>query len=162
VTHIEASLNYPTDLRILIQNLTRMEYGVVVEPSEQASFAYFFRPERMLEPMKFGLLARVYYYDEDMVNYTTVFFNNTVFLEEEESTFDTKTLFTYVLGLAVIGLIAYLGYNKFIAKKISKGRKYVEMGTEEKRPRVDHNEWLVGTNVMPFVSPKANIRKRKA
>jgi hypothetical protein len=36
----------------------------VVSSGEQAAFAYFFRPDRMLEPMKFGLLASVYYYDE--------------------------------------------------------------------------------------------------
>jgi hypothetical protein len=54
---------------------------------------------------------------QDNVNYTTMFFNKTVLLQEEEGSFDTKTLFTYLLGLAVIGLFGYLGY-KFIPKKV--------------------------------------------
>lgn len=43
---------------------TRAEYGMIVQPRNQVSLSYRFRPDALLEPRDFGLLVTVYYTDE--------------------------------------------------------------------------------------------------
>jgi hypothetical protein len=43
---------------------TRLEYGLLVEPKEQVSVSYRFRPDPNLEPRDFALVVSVFYEDE--------------------------------------------------------------------------------------------------
>jgi len=158
VTSTEGSLNYAADISIYLQNFTRNDHGVIVNPSEQVAFSFFFRPDPQLEPMRFGFLANVYYVDEDNVNYTSTFFNSTIQLDEVESTFDVKNLFTYFLGLGVLGLIGFVIF-KFSGFKKSK-RSRIETGTKSEDWS---NEWLQGTNLRNSSGSLKNsgVKKRK-
>ena len=55
ISHISASLRYPTDWRVHIQNFTKQQFEVIVPPSEQVSLLYTFYPDPMLEPRDFGV-----------------------------------------------------------------------------------------------------------
>jgi len=146
VSGIDASLNYPIDFSVYIQNFTKAPYGIVVEPSEIVSFAYRFWPDQMLEPRDFGFLAHVYYADEDGVNYTTTFFNSTIILVEAESTFNLELFFVYVGIFGVIGLGCFLGYKAYSSfAGPSRRRRKIDSGTV-RDTKLD-NEWLEGTNV---------------
>jgi len=144
VTSIVASLRYPVDWKVHIQNFTKQVYDVVVNPAETTSFLYSFVPDGMLEPREFGVTANVYYEDEEGGNFTTVFFNSTIHLVEANEALDVQTLFTYVGIVGVVGLIAFIGFNylKSATKKQRRAPR-VETGTQ-KNDAID-NDWLEGT-----------------
>eukprot|EP01121_Diplochlamys_sp_Union-15-3_P008900 TRINITY_DN2394_c0_g1_i1.p1 TRINITY_DN2394_c0_g1~~TRINITY_DN2394_c0_g1_i1.p1 ORF type:complete len:246 (+),score=42.08 TRINITY_DN2394_c0_g1_i1:105-842(+) len=159
VTAIEASFNYPPDLSVFVQNFTKFPFGIIVEPYEQVSFSYKFYPDVMLEPRDFRLVAHVYYTDEDRVNYTTTFFNDTVFLMEAENVSNFDSFFIYTLGLGLLGLAGYWAYNRFFTnsrRRKDAGGSKAGLGSE----------WLHGTNLqeqpkrLPSKSPKTKKKNK--
>eukprot|EP00697_Spironema_sp_BW2_P015189 gnl/Spiro4/5942_TR3043_c0_g1_i1.p1 gnl/Spiro4/5942_TR3043_c0_g1~~gnl/Spiro4/5942_TR3043_c0_g1_i1.p1 ORF type:complete len:286 (+),score=-19.34 gnl/Spiro4/5942_TR3043_c0_g1_i1:105-860(+) len=164
VTNILASLRYPQDWRVSIQNFTRQYYGVVVAPGEQQSFSYYFIPDALLDPRTFGLQANVFYFDSDNNTFTSAFYNGTITLKEVDEVVDVQMLFTYVGILAVavlVGFFAYSNLTKGTKKRAPK--RVVETGT---KVDVADNEWLQGTSADPQLkqrskSPKP-VNKKKA
>jgi len=160
VSLIGASLKYPQDWRYFIQNYTRTYYGQIIPPGEHATFLYTFYPDPMLEPREFGLQANVYYSDAHGENYTSTFYNGTIFLVESNESIDAQTLFTYVGILGVAGLVGFVVYKsgRTISKKKS---RRVEYGTQQSD--VLDNEWLEGTaaakSPKAFRSPKIKPKK---
>jgi len=63
ITSLKASLRYPIDWKMIIQNFTEFSYGVLVEPHERVSVYYAFYPDPLLDPREFGLQANVFYTD---------------------------------------------------------------------------------------------------
>jgi len=119
VTMIFASLNHPSDFRYFIQNYSRFDYGVLVGPSEEATFSYRFRPDPLLEPRDFGLMVHVIYEDINAnITHVNTFFNSTIEVTEPLSTFDLQLAFTYFVVFVVIAAIAFFGYNKASGGKV--------------------------------------------
>jgi len=111
VTSIHGSFRYPGDLSIFIQNFTSWRGGAVVRPNQHVTFQYFFFPDELLEPKEYLFVATAFYSDEDNINYTTTFFNGTIYMVEDTTPLDLITFFTYFLVLGVLGLVGYVLYT---------------------------------------------------
>jgi hypothetical protein len=120
VTSVGAHLHSPYDYSYFIQNYTQKEIGVPVGPGQQLSVDYVFLPQK-LEPLELWMSAWVEYVDTDDRLYRSTFYNTTLELIEEQSVLDVKQFFTYVIGVAVIGLIAY-----FVANNTQSGKKMIK------------------------------------
>jgi len=164
VTALRASLMYPLDFRYYIQNYTKQQVYGSVNPGQQVSFLYIFYPDSMLEPREFGLTAQVWY-NSELDNFTSVFYNNTIQFIEDSTPFDVQTLFTYVGVLGGLGLFAFIVLRSVGAfggsKKPRRASQKIEMGTQA-NTQID-SEWLEGTfaNVGTKTSPKTG-RKQKS
>lgn len=157
ITHLAASFNYPLDFSFYIQNFTTKETNVIVPPGGQVSVSYFFQPDVLLEPRDYGLVASVFYRDQEGVNWTSVFFNSTVEVAEAAGPLDTQTFFTFLAIFAILGLVGFFVYrslNSWRKKQSYTGK--VEYGT---RRQLD-NDWLTGTAADPALAKKKNLRKR--
>jgi len=145
VTEVSASLMYPLDWRIYIQNYTKKAESVVVAPKTTATFAYKFLPDPFLEPREFGLTANVLYSNADASeNFTSVGFNNTITLVESSEPVDLQSFFMYVgiIGIAgLIGFIVFQSLNGLSGKKPK--RPKIETGTQ--KTNVLDADWLEGT-----------------
>jgi len=146
VSTISASLRYPVDWKVHIQNFTKQAVGVVVYPSEQYSFLYTFRPDAMLEPRDFGFSGQVFYSDNENRNFSTHFYNSTIALAEREEGFDIQLLFTYVGILAVFVLIAFFVYNMLAKAAKKTGVTRSRRPETQQASNVIDNEWLEGTS----------------
>jgi len=113
ITTVAASLNHPLDFRYYIQNYTKLEYGLLVQPKEQVSVSYRFRPDPLLEPRDFGLVVSVFYEDESGTNFTNAFFNGTVTIVEPDTGFELQQMFLYIGFLGVLGLVGYFAFQSF-------------------------------------------------
>ncbi|KYQ93346.1 translocon-associated protein TRAP alpha subunit [Tieghemostelium lacteum] len=161
ISHIFASLNHAQDMRYHIQNYTRGEYGITVQPGRQATLAYRFVPDERLEPRIFGLLITLDYQDSTQ-NYTYTFFNSTINIVDKEIAFDVEKLFLFIFLVGIVGLIAFVVYSK-VPK--SKKQSRSSESTKSVRTEDDDEDWLVGTTADPrykFVhSPKLNTASKK-
>jgi len=159
ITRIEASYNYPLDYNYYIQNFTTLHYNwVVAKPSTQVSVSYRFRPDALLEPRDFGLVASVFYRDAVTgTNYTSVFFNSTIDNVEPSTGVDTQLFFTYLAGVAVLGLVGFVLYRvlgNWAKRHTIRGK--LESGTKD---QVD-DDWLVGTAADPALRKKKDQNKK--
>lgn len=161
ITHIAASIRHPLDFRYSIQNFSRFDYFVTVDPAEELSLSYLFTPSELLEPREFGLTVAVAFFDDAGRNYTTAFFNRTVEFIEPRSSFDVQTFFTYIFALAIGGL-AVFGFFKFtanLAEKKQRKRKF-ETGTVNRQEELG-DEWLEGTSAEKFKKKPQKGQKPK-
>jgi len=174
ITFIEASLRYPQDFRYFIQNFTEAEYAIPVGPLEEISVSYFFEPNELIEPREFGFVADVYFWDTiNDVEHQALFFNGTVEIIEREGSIDAQTLFTYIGGLALLGLLAYIGYKVAPNFRKKRGGKrgaapVVEYGTVSTGKGnkgavtdVAGNEWLKDTAAEALVRNRGAKNKKK-
>jgi len=172
ITSVSASLNHPLDFRYYIQNYTRAEYGLLVQPKEQVSVSYRFRPDPLLEPRDFALVVSVFYEDESGTNFTNAFFNGTITIAEADTGIDLQQLFLTVGFLGVVGLGGYFALQSFGANNAKKERrssgsfrtpKVTKEGSFEvpqEKLKLD-DDWLSGTNVRTG-SPALRETKRRA
>ncbi|PRP75626.1 hypothetical protein PROFUN_07992 [Planoprotostelium fungivorum] len=158
VTGVTASLLWPYDLSVYIQNFTRQPYNIEVQPKEHISILYSFWTDPLMEPRDFGLAARVYYSQdgENGGNFTHVFYNGTIVFEEAESS-DYQMVFTYIALLAATGLIGYVLFNQAtnLGNKKTKKTK-TERGTEGS---TISEEWLEGTAADPNRGKSPNKKR---
>jgi len=124
LTSIGAHLHSPYDFSYYIQNFTERDvFDGVVEPGAQVSLEYIFKPDPSLEPLEFHLSGFVTYNNSENMMFRSTFVNGTIELIEAQSDFDIRGIFTWFLGVAALGLIAYVGFNTFASpeqKKIVK------------------------------------------
>jgi len=162
VTTISAALLHPQDWRVSVQNFTKQSPGYVLEPGLQTSFLYTFFPDPMLEPRDFGFTARVNYHNVmGDGNFSSVLFNDTIFLAEVSEPLDVQALFTYVGVIGVLGLIGFVVFRSLgsVQRKSRKPTARVEQGTKES---ID-SEWLAGTAAdVKHRTPKSPQTKQKA
>jgi hypothetical protein len=153
VTYIQGSIRYTQDISVIIQNFTSYRAWQVIRAGEHYSFSYEFFPDELLEPKDYAFVSSVFYTDEDNVNYTTAFYNGTIYLVEDATPLDLQTFFAYFLALGIAGLLAFVGYNYLGFNK--KGRSYkqapVETGTRNANAS---NEWLGDSNVASWKKQK--------
>jgi len=158
VTSVSASLMYPQDHKYFIQNYTKTTYDLLVESSEERSFAYKVTPDPLLDAREYGLVVSVFYTDAEEGNFTNVIFNSTIALLESDESIDVTMLFTYVGLLGVVGLVGFVVFKagRNFAKKGSSRR--LEYGTQ--KATVVDNEWLEGT-AAAVRSPKSPRSPKK-
>eukprot|EP01097_Dermamoeba_algensis_P002771 TRINITY_DN2097_c0_g1_i3.p1 TRINITY_DN2097_c0_g1~~TRINITY_DN2097_c0_g1_i3.p1 ORF type:complete len:199 (-),score=48.00 TRINITY_DN2097_c0_g1_i3:265-861(-) len=125
------------------KNFTEEEYFIPVGPGERVTFSYLLRPDAMLEPRTYGLLATVFYVDETGANFTTYFYNDTVTLLEPVGSVDPQTFFTYSGILGLLGLAAVIAYKFQTSKAKKQTKQRIETGT---RTQEIDEDWLQGTS----------------
>jgi len=160
VTAVGAHLHSPFDFSYYIQNFTAREVNSVVEPGRQVSLEYVFVPDKSLEPLEFWLSAWVQYNDSADNVYRNTFTNGTIELVEKPSEFNVREFFSWVIGLGVVGVVAYFAYvqpNQSGSKSASKAQKNsgVERGT---RATEDDGGW--GAAYTPKLNA-ARVSKKK-
>jgi len=146
VTSIHGSFRYPGEISVYVQNFTAWRGGALVRPGQHLTFLYYFFPDDLLEPKDYTFVTTVSYSDEENVNYTSTFYNGTIYMVEEAISFDFQTVFTYFLLLSVLALIGYVVYIN-LPKKV-RGAKIVETGTRT----TDSSEWT--SDALGKKSPK--------
>jgi len=160
ISHAAASIRHTLDFRYSIQNFTREDYFVTIEPEEEISLSYFFVPSEHLDPREWGLTVAIAFFDVEGRNFTTLVYNGTIDFIEPESTFDLQTFFTYVFALAVGGLIVFavMRFTANLSEKSQKRRR-LETGTVKKVELGD--EWLVGTSADPSKKTKGQKSSKR-
>ncbi|VDP92814.1 unnamed protein product, partial [Echinostoma caproni] len=98
---LEGSLHYPGYFDYYIQNFTKIRLQNTLEPGQEGSLFYKFRPAVELVGRPFDLSIVAHYHDENGVYYAHRLFNQTVNLYEVEEGVDTQMLFLCVLVAAI-------------------------------------------------------------
>jgi len=174
VTRVHAALHSPFQYDYYIQNFTYREVSSLVGPKEEASVEYTFTPDKSIEPLEFHLSASIFYNDTiNGGNYRSTVLNGTVELVEKPSEFTAKTLFTYVLAVAGLGLAGYIGLNVSggLNKPVERGTRggggsssttaeavAASWATPEFKPKAKADKFGVGKNKKPnarAASPRA-------
>jgi len=154
VSFIGASLHSPFDLDYYIQNFSVKAVDELVEPGQEQTFDYSFRPDHRLEPLEFWLSAFVIYNNTDTNQiHQTVFLNGTIDLVEKPSDMNFRRVFTYFLAFAAAGLVGYIAWHVVSPKK---------SGSSERGTRDDDDKggW-VPAKVYSQRETSRVIRKRK-
>jgi len=151
LTYISGSLHSPFDYSYYIQNFTVSLIGAVIEAGSEISVEYKFKTDANLEPLQFQLEA--YFLvntTDDREIYRTTFFNSTVELIERNSDFNTRTLFSYLLILSVLGGGGYLLYSSKYTKSVRRSQA---------GPKKPVAEWDAAPAYVPAKASKA-VKKR--
>ncbi|TPP67456.1 Translocon-associated protein subunit alpha [Fasciola gigantica] len=98
---LEGSLHYPGYYDYYIQNFTKIRLQNTLEPGQEGSVYYKFRPALELVGRPFDLSIVAHYHDENGVYYAHRLFNQTINLYEVEEGIDTQMLFLVMLVIAV-------------------------------------------------------------
>eukprot|EP01111_Echinosteliopsis_oligospora_P013929 TRINITY_DN512_c0_g1_i2.p1 TRINITY_DN512_c0_g1~~TRINITY_DN512_c0_g1_i2.p1 ORF type:complete len:336 (+),score=123.54 TRINITY_DN512_c0_g1_i2:83-1090(+) len=168
ISHLSAGLSHPLDRTYFLQNYSKAEYGLTVNPNEQISVSYRFRPDAMLDPRDYGLVVIVYYHDDVGRQHVTPFFNGTITIVEPHSVFDFQQFSLYVIMIAMLGGAGYYYtqvYSPSGVKKTNKTRFTPSSSSSDdagtsKRQVSEDDEWLQGTNILRAKSPQ-QIRKKQ-
>jgi len=156
VTSIHGTFRYPTDLSVFIQNFTYWRGGAIVRPEQHVTFQYFFFPDELLEPKDYIFIATALYTDEDNVNYTTTFYNGTIFMVEEITSLDFQTIFTYFMIIAILGLVAYVLYSTLGSGK--KGIFSITTSPVETGTVSSTSEWVADSNLSSWKKQKEHLK----
>ncbi|KAH3762864.1 translocon-associated protein TRAP alpha subunit [Pelomyxa schiedti] len=152
---LAASLHHPFNFKYIFQNYTRQNFaGVVVEPAEEASLSYSFTPDAMLEARAFNLFVDLRLFDAK-ANYSVTVYNTTLEIAEPPSLMNLQTLFVYLAGLSIAGLVAFVGYNIF--KKLQQGTP--TKAAHAKKPTSARHEWLSGTSAASHFQARKSTKK---
>ncbi|KAA0190105.1 Translocon-associated protein subunit alpha, partial [Fasciolopsis buskii] len=119
---LEGALHYPGYYEYHIQNFTKIRLQNTLEPGQEGSVLYKFRPALELVGRPFDLSIVVHYHDENGVHYTHRLFNQTVNLYEVEEGVDTQMLFLCVL-VAAVSIAVLVGIWHWCSPKA--GRRHV-------------------------------------
>jgi len=98
-------------------NFTGNRYNRTAEEGATATIKYRFRPDPMLEPRTYGLAVQVFYTDEDNRTMAAIAYNETIVLLDNSSAFDARSIFTYILSIALLAGGGYYTKSAFFSKK---------------------------------------------
>jgi len=160
ITAVGAHLHSPFDFSYYIQNFTAREVDATVHPGHEQSIEYVFVPDKSLEPLEFWLSAWVQYNDSNDRVFRTTYTNGTIELVEKPSEFNPREFFTWVVTLAVIGVVVYFVFvqpNQSSGSRSSSraAQKGIERGT---RGAEDDGGW--GNAYVPKTTA-ARVSKKK-
>ncbi|XP_057845245.2 translocon-associated protein subunit alpha [Cryptomeria japonica] len=161
VHSIKASIHWPFDHKLFVQNLTVKEFqNDTVPQSAQATFLYSFVVSKFLQPGSFDLVGSISYEVDEQL-FQTVFYNGTIEVVEASGIISIETVFLITLGISFIGLLGVWvqGQIQRISQKTKKTSK-VEVGTGNSDIA---NEWLKGTafTQKPTSNLSASHRSKK-
>ncbi|KAF8564861.1 hypothetical protein P879_10934 [Paragonimus westermani] len=118
---VEGSLHYPGYYDYYIQNFTKIRLQNTLEPGQEGSLSYSFKPALELAGRPFDLSVTAYYHDENGVYYAHSLINQTVNLYEVEEGVDTELLFLGVLVVA-LSVVLLLGIWHWCSSKAARLR----------------------------------------
>lgn len=144
VSAIMGSLNSPLDFSIYVQNFTHQTYGLQIEPADEGSFTYQFRPDPALHPREFTVALTVFYTSTSGAMSSTTFFNSTIEIVEAPRTIDSEILFLWAMLLASVG---FAGYKAYMVVMKLLGRKTGKKKGRSAPADTTSDDWLQGTSV---------------
>ena len=154
VLGLKASLYFPFNHNVLVQNLTVAEfYKASVPAASQASFPYVFTVSKYLQPGTFDLVGTIFY-EIDQQPYQSTFYNGTVEVVEAGGFLSVESVFLITLAAAILGFLGLWAYGQIqnFSKKSKRAPK-VEVGTRATEANMD--EWLEGTAYAKSLSTKS-------
>eukprot|EP01126_Amoeba_proteus_P014391 TRINITY_DN162_c0_g4_i2.p1 TRINITY_DN162_c0_g4~~TRINITY_DN162_c0_g4_i2.p1 ORF type:complete len:233 (-),score=33.95 TRINITY_DN162_c0_g4_i2:195-893(-) len=145
ITDYYGSLLHPQDTSIYLQNFTatRRKHQIV-RGGERWTFNYWFYPDSLLEPQEYWFLGVVEYRDEDNTNYSSTFFNGTIFLVSDPSPLDYQYIFTNVLIYVILIGGGYYAWKNLGSKPPVK----------DSNTRVGGNDWNSNAITQQFIQQK--------
>ncbi|KAA3671089.1 translocon-associated protein subunit alpha [Paragonimus westermani] len=123
---VEGSLHYPGYYDYYIQNFTKIRLQNTLEPGQEGSVSYSFKPALELAGRTFDLSIMAYYHDENGVYYAHSLINQTVNVYEVEEGVDTELLFLGVLVVA-LSVVLLLGIWHWCSSKAARLRVSPQM-----------------------------------
>eukprot|EP01127_Copromyxa_protea_P003419 TRINITY_DN13233_c0_g1_i1.p1 TRINITY_DN13233_c0_g1~~TRINITY_DN13233_c0_g1_i1.p1 ORF type:complete len:246 (-),score=68.42 TRINITY_DN13233_c0_g1_i1:94-831(-) len=141
VTVFYASLMYPQAPEVHMQNFTVRRQNQIVRSGESWSFSYWFMPDPLLEPKDYYFVGSVEYKDEDNTNFTSTWFKDSIVLVEAESALDMATIFSSLLGFAILGGAAFVVFKTFVPTPVAKVYKSKKNNGAVKKEKVVDNDW---------------------
>jgi len=121
ITQISAAIVYAGDFRQYVQNFTKDFPFAIVNSGEERTFLYAFRPDPLLEPRDWGLIATVTYTDgTENTTFSNTVLNATVAIVEPDTTMDAQTFFTYLLLFGLLALIGFGAFKLLGSKKVTR------------------------------------------
>jgi len=130
----------------------------LIQPAEEVTTSYVFRPDPLLEMRDFGLVVNIYYNDveksgERGTNFTSTVYNSTVDIVEPEGGFDAQIFFAYLAIVAVLGLISYVLYRN-VASWTKGKRRTTKTNVDSSSSKQLDNDWLSGTSADPTMNKR--------
>lgn len=157
--NVKASVHFPFDHRMLVQNLTALTFNnASTPPSAQATFPYIFAVSKYLQPGAYDLVGTIVYEIENQL-YQSTFYNGTIEVVEASGFLSIESVFLVTLGFALLGLLGLWIYGQVqnLSKK-TKRAPMVEVGTGTTDASLD--EWLQGTAYTQSQGNKS-LKKKK-
>lgn len=146
VTYALANLASPYNASMNLYNFTSQYLGdVQLAQGGETSAEYSIHLPRQLPPREFILQLTLVYAAAGQFK-TKLFFNETIQVIEEPTLFDTQLIGLYIIGLALVGFLAYL------ALEFGKSKGWVKKSKPAPRPAAistNKDEWLRGTAADP-------------
>lgn len=162
VEAMDASLRYPQDYSYFIQNFTYRSFNRLVQPGQEATFDYAFKPHENLGGRPFGIVITLYYKDSEGKDFLDAVYNETVTFKEQDEGFDGETFFLY-LFVAAMAILIIMGAQYIISSlgKKKPTKPFVEMGTQQNSD-IDV-DWLPKETTTDFGknSPRRSPRNRR-
>ncbi|KAJ5075519.1 translocon-associated protein subunit alpha [Anaeramoeba ignava] len=151
VHYITGSMLLP-DMSRILTNFTPSDYhNTKVMPKEEVSLPYLFYLQEGFEPRNYTIIMSVLYeeFAENRENFTDIFFNSTVIIDDITGSVDLSGVFTYML---LLGGFSYGGfrYYKYTSSKKKSAPSPNLTGKGKNQKINDDDEWLDG-----------NARRRK-
>ncbi|KAI6178545.1 Signal sequence receptor subunit alpha [Aphelenchoides besseyi] len=165
VHYVEPSFRYPMDFSYSMLNLTAARFERTVAPKQEATFDYRFIPSDAFIGRPVGFVVNLHYTDAAGGYYVNTVFNQTITVQEDDSTFNTETGFLFVLLIGLVILLLFIGHHylsKF-TRKTPAAYQSARHETGTSKDEVDY-EWIPRSHLTNNKSPKpgASPRNRRA
>jgi len=162
IVHVtEPSFRYPMDFSYAMLNLTTARHERTVAPKQEATFEYRFIPSDAFIGRPVGFVVNLHYTDSAGAYFVNTVFNETITIQEDESAFNSETIFLFIMliGLGVLLLLAGQHYlSKFTRKSPGNYHQSKKHETGTTNDDVDF-EWIPKEHIN-HKSPKAGASPR--
>lgn len=170
--NVQASFRYPQDFSYHIQNFTALRYNRQLPASQESSLEYALQVHESFAGRPFGLVVLLNYHNLEGRFFTNTLYNETVMITEPEVGFDGETLFLYLLGLGLLALAMFFGYQYTVGKTKKRPAYKQEASYRPKLPgvetgttKVNASQWVPEETMKylqksPKVSPKKSPRSK--
>jgi translocon-associated protein subunit alpha len=111
VHYLEPSFRYPMDFSYSMLNLTAPRYERTVAPKQEATFDYRFVPSDAFIGRPVGFVVNLHYTDSAGGYFVSTVFNETITVQEDESTFNSETIFLFILFIGLVVLFLLVGQH---------------------------------------------------
>ena len=114
-----------------ILQFTAAVYLKTVPPKQEATFDFAFIPHESFIGRPLGLVVELNYVDADGVQYESTVFNQTVTIQEDETTFNPEYYFLILTGAGFVIILLLIGQNLLsrFTRKQTRSRQTQETGT---------------------------------
>ncbi|CAH8873909.1 unnamed protein product [Trichobilharzia szidati] len=141
-----------------IQNFTKQRLHKTLEPGQEASLYYRFRPAVELAGRSFDLSVVVYYHDNNNIYYAHKLFSQTINLYEIEEGVDTQLIFLVVLVIALSIAVLIGAWHWFTSKA------HRRQPTKQSSKLVENNadSSVVENEYLALINDKSQAKKGRS